>query len=88
MIYNVKGAGLSLRAVDEGFPPATMNVVPGYFHWKIQCCRKIEPKEIPSCLIPHVLVVFTRQLEILVTALGRAIHSVVHVPEKGIEKQL
>ena len=31
--------------------------------------RTIEPKEIPSCLIPHVLVVFTHQIEILVTAL-------------------
>ena len=31
--------------------------------------RKIEPKEIPSCLIPHLLVVFNRQLEILVTSL-------------------
>jgi len=31
--------------------------------------RKIEPKEIPSRLIPRLLVVFTRQLEILVTAL-------------------
>ena len=31
--------------------------------------RKIEPKEIPSRLIPHLLVVFTRQLEILVTTL-------------------
>ena len=38
-----------------------MNVALGYFH------RKIEPKEIPSCLIPRLLVVFTRQLEILVT---------------------
>ena len=28
---------------------------------------KIEPKEIPRHLIPHLLVVFTRQLEILVT---------------------
>ena len=26
--------------------------------------RKIEPKEIPSCLILRLLVVFTRQLEI------------------------
>ena len=32
--------------------------------------RKIEPKEIPSCLIPRPLVVFTRQLEILVTTLS------------------
>ena len=31
--------------------------------------RKIEPKEILSNLIPHLLVVFTRHLEILVTAL-------------------
>ena len=31
--------------------------------------RKIEPKEIPSSLIPCLLVVFTRQLEILVTTL-------------------
>ena len=29
--------------------------------------RKIEPKEIPNCLIPRLLVVFTWQLEILVT---------------------
>ena len=31
--------------------------------------RKIEPKEIPSCLIRHLFVVFTWQLEILVTTL-------------------
>ena len=31
--------------------------------------RKIELKEIPCCLIPRLLVVFTRQLEILVTTL-------------------
>ena len=31
--------------------------------------RKIEPKEIPSCLIPCLLVVFTQQIEILVTTL-------------------
>ena len=34
--------------------------------------RKIEPKEIPSCLIPRLLVVFTQQLEILVTTLHYA----------------
>ena len=33
--------------------------------------RKIELKEIPSRLIPRLLVVFIRQLEILVTTLGR-----------------
>ena len=55
--------GLSLRGGGWGFPLATMNVAPRYFH------REIESKEIPSCLIDHLLVVFTRQLEILVTAL-------------------
>ena len=35
------------------------------------CTRKIELKETPTCLISRPLVVFTRQLEILVTALGR-----------------
>ena len=55
---------LSLRGRGRGFPPATMNVFPAYFQRKM---KKIEPKEIPSCLIPCLLVVFTRQLEILVT---------------------
>ena len=55
--------GLSLRAGGRGFSPATKRVAPGYFYWKI------EPKEIPSRLIPRLLVVFTRQLEILVTTL-------------------
>ena len=49
---------LSSRAGDRGFPPASLNITPGYFH------RKIEPKEIPNCLIPRPLVVFTWQLEI------------------------
>ena len=49
------------------------------YHWKVRARifprilsqgnrRKIWPKEIPSCLIPHLLN-FTRQLEILVTSL-------------------
>ena len=38
-----------------------------YYYWKNN--KKIEPKEIPSYLIPHLLVVFTQQLEILVTTL-------------------
>ena len=37
--------------------------------------RKIEPKEIPSRLIPHLLVVFARQLEILVTTLDTELQS-------------
>ena len=51
--------GLSLRAGGWGFP------------WLLskENRRKIEPKEIPSCLIPCLLAVFTWQIEILVTAL-------------------
>ena len=50
-------------------------IPPGYYKCGPQLLssenrRKIEPKEIPSCLIPHLLVVFyTQQLEILVTSL-------------------
>ena len=36
--------------------------------------RKIDPTETPSCLIPRLLVVFTQQLEILVTTLQLAKH--------------
>ena len=43
---------------DHAFSPATF-----IGKWK-----NAEPKEFPSCLIPCLLVVFTRQLEILVTA--------------------
>ena len=65
-------AGLSLRAGGRGFSLATKRVAPGYFYWK----RKIEPKEIPSRLIPRLLFVFTRQLEILVTTLLHALKSI------------
>ena len=41
--------------------------------------RKIEPKEIPSCLIPRLLIVFTQQLEILVTTLLEGDESFVRV---------
>ena len=60
--------GLSLRARGQGFSPATKRVAPGYFY-NLENRRKIEPKEISSRLIPRLLVVFTRQLEILVTTL-------------------
>ena len=49
-----------------GFLPATENVAPWLL--SLENRGKIEPKEIPSCLTPRLLVVFTRQLEILVTA--------------------
>ena len=52
------------------FPRPPRNMPPGDFHRKIN--QKINrTKEIPSCLIPHLLVVFTQQLEILVTFLPR-----------------
>ena len=58
-----------------------MNVFPGYFQ------RKIEPKEILSCLIPRLLVVFTRQLEILVTTLhySNSILCKMHADSPGVE---
>ena len=61
--------GLSLRGRGQGFSSANMNVGPGYFQRKTNR-RKIESKETRSCLIPRLLVVlFIRQLEILVTTL-------------------
>ena len=59
--------GLSLRGGGQGFSPVTKNVAPGYFYRKVE--NKIKPKQIPNCLIPCVLVVFTQPIEILVTAL-------------------
>ena len=59
-------AGLPLWAGGQEFPPASMHITPGYFHRKTEDKYK---KEIPSCLIPCLLVVFTRQLEILVKTL-------------------
>ena len=50
---------LSLRAGGGVFPRLLL----------LENRRKIEPKEIPSHLIPRLLVAFTRQLEILVTSL-------------------
>ena len=52
-----------------------LGISPGYYECgcpllSVEKRRKIEPNEIiPSCLIPHLLVVFTWQLEILVTIL-------------------
>ena len=48
----------TLRGGDQGFP--------NYSTWLL--ATFMEPKEIPSCLIPCLLVVFNQQLEILVTA--------------------
>ena len=51
-----------------------LGISPGYYErgpWLLskENRRKMEPKEIPSCLIPRLLVVFTWQLKILVTTL-------------------
>ena len=54
----MRGAGDFPRILRE-WPPATL----------LENRTKIEPKEIPSGLIPRLLVVFTQQLEILVTTL-------------------
>ena len=58
--------GLSLRGGDQGFSRLLWT-------WPLQLLlentRKVEPKVTPSCLIPHLLVVFTQQLGILVTTL-------------------
>ena len=72
------GPGLSVRGGGRGFPPVTNNVAPGYFHRKIEEI-KMEPKEIPSCLIPRLLVAFIQQLEILVTALIHGPCKVKHI---------
>ena len=70
---------LASRAVIKcGGPGAGGPPPPGYYelapHPPTQISeenrRKKEPKKIPSCLIPHLLVVFTWQLEILVTTLS------------------
>ena len=53
------------RAVIKSRGP---EISPGYYEHGPQLLskenkRKIEPKETPRCLIPHLLVVFTLQLE-------------------------
>ena len=59
------------RAVITGWGPGISSgfhaYKPRYFHRKTEDKYK---KEIPSCLIPHLLVVFTQQLEILVKTLN------------------
>ena len=53
-------------------------ISPGYF-W-----RKIEPNEIPSCLIPHLVVIFAWQLEILLTTLT---HFYIDTSSKKLDTQ-
>ena len=67
----VRWGGVHFRAVIKSRGPG---IIPNYYEcdlWLISLekRRKIEPKEIPRCLIPRLLVVYTQQLEILVTTL-------------------
>ena len=60
------------RAVIKSRAPG---ISPGYYECGpglllLENRRKLEPKEIPRCLIPRLLVVFTRHLEILATTLS------------------
>ena len=61
-----------------GFFPAAMNMVPGHFQRKIE--EQIEPKETCSCLIPLLLVVLIKQLQILVTTLVNCVLIVIKFP--------
>ena len=59
------------RAVIKSWGPG---IFPGYYECGPQPLsfenrRKSKPKEIATCLIPHLLDVLTRQLEILVATL-------------------
>ena len=67
LIHHMLSVSVDLltRAVIKRWGP---RISLGYFHRKIEE-KLIEPKEISSCFIPRLLVVFTRQLEILVTSL-------------------
>ena len=56
-----------IKSREPGISPGYYECGPRLLLWENR--RKIEPKEIPSCLIPRLIVVFTRQLEILVTTL-------------------
>ena len=70
-VYSVL-VGLSLRAGRPGISSGYYDCGPQLLSYKNR--RKIESKEIPSHLISRLLVVFTRQLEILVTTLGNIPH--------------
>ena len=53
-------------------------IFPGCFEFgpcllSVENIRKIEPKGIPRCLIPHLIVVFTWQLEILAITLPQVL---------------
>ena len=67
----VSQANTKLSAVIKSWG---LGISPGYYECGPRLLllgnrRKLEPKETPRCLIPSLLVVFTRQLKILATTL-------------------
>ena len=81
---------LVIRAVIKSWGPG---ISPGYYECGpglllLENRRKLEPKETPRCLIPRLLVVFTRQLEILATTLGNIIIICNIEPNKFAEKNV
>ena len=56
-----------IKSRGPGFPPGYYECGPWLL--SLEKGRKVEVKETPSCLIHRPVVVFTRQLEILVTSL-------------------
>ena len=69
-------AGLSLRARGREFSQAIMRVSPSYFHRKQ---HEREPKELPNCTLPLLLIAYTRQFEILATTLQGFVESLQRV---------
>ena len=61
-----------IKSRGPGISPGYYEFGPWLFLWENR--RKIILKESPSCLIPCLLVVFVRQLEILVTTLWQLPH--------------
>ena len=59
--------GLSPRAGGWGFSLATMSLSRPVYSYRKR--KEIEPKELPSFTISLILIAYTRQLEILATAL-------------------
>ena len=64
-------AGLSLRLRVRGCPVATypLSMTSAIF---VRHKRRMRPKELPGCSVPHLLTAYTWQLEILVTVLIQA----------------
>ena len=58
-----------IRAVIKGWGPGLSASFYDMILLSLENGTKVEPKTIPSCLIPYLRDVFTQQIEILVTSL-------------------